>query len=303
MLGIGFKVSAVGFFLGMQSLLKAADGIPPGEMVFFRSFFAILPIVIFLGWRHELGDGLKTRRPVAHVLRGLVGVCAMGLSFFALTQLPLPEAVSISYAMPLFMVILSALVLKERVRLYRWSAVGLGLIGVGVIMWPRLSVFSGGIQNAEAASVGAIAALAAAAFSAVAMLFVRRLVDTERSPTIVLYFSLTASGIALLTIPFGWVWPSPQHLALLIGAGLCGGIGQIFLTECFRYADMSVIAPFEYVSLIFSILIGYLVFGDVPTVPMITGSLIVVAAGLSIIYREHRLGLERSGARRVSSGN
>ena len=300
MAGIGLKIISVAVFLSMASLLKASQGIPPGQLVFFRSFFAILPIVVFLVARGEFVAGLKTERPLSHLWRGLVGMGGMGFGFFALTRLPLPEAVAIQYAMPLLIVVFGALILKETVRLYRWSAVAIGMVGVGIIMWPRLTLFSGGAGPMNAIAIGAIAALVGSVFGAFASILVRKLVETERSATIVLYFSVTCSLMALVTVPFGWVWPTPGQFAMLVGAGIAGGIGQILLTESYRHADVSVIAPFEYTSLLLSIVVGYVIFGDVPTLEMLVGAVIVVAAGIFIIYREHQLGLERRKAREAS---
>ncbi|ODS95684.1 MULTISPECIES: DMT family transporter [unclassified Devosia] len=300
MTGIAFKLSSVCVFLGMSSLLKASEGVPSGQLVFFRSFFAILPIIAYLIWKGELGVGLKTKHPVSHLLRGLVGTGGMMTGFFALTQLPLAEAITISYATPLLIVVFSAVFYHEQVRLYRWSAVLVGLVGVVIIIWPRLTVFSGGISDMSGATLGAISALVAAGFAATAMVLVRKLVETERSATIVLYFSLTSSVFGLATLPFGWVMPTTEQFALLIGAGIFGGIGQILLTESYRHADMSVVAPFEYASLILSVLIGYLIFHDVPTIEMLAGGAIVVGSGLFIIYREHKLGLERKRASEVT---
>lgn len=300
MAGIGFKVVSVAVFLAMASLLKASEGIPTGEMVFFRSFFAILPIVVFLAYRRELVAGFKTERPMAHFWRGIVGVGGMASGFFALTKLPLPEAVAIGYAMPLLIVVFGALFLKEDVRLYRWGAVAVGVVGVGIIVWPRLTVFSGGGGPATDLAIGAIAGIVSAVFGAFAMMHVRNLVQTERSATIVLYFSITSSLAGLATLPLGWLWPTPAQWAMLVSAGIAGGIGQILLTEAYRNADVSVVAPFEYTSLIFSLVIGYVFFGDVPTIAMLTGALIVVAAGLFIIWREHALGIEQRKAREVT---
>ena len=260
MTGIAFKLSSVCVFLGMSSLLKASEGIPAGQLVFFRSFFAILPIIAYLIWKGELGVGLTTKHPLSHLLRGLVGTGGMMTGFFALTQLPLAEAITISYATPLLIVVFSAVFYHEQVRLYRWSAVLVGLVGVIIIIWPRLTVFSGGIADMSGATLGAASALVAAGFAATAMVLVRKLVETERSATIVLYFSLTSSVFGLATLPFGWVMPTTEQFALLIGAGIFGGIGQILLTESYRHADMSVVAPFEYASLILSVLIGYVIF-------------------------------------------
>lgn len=300
MAGIGLKLASVAAFLAMASFLKASGDLPPGQLVFFRSFFAILPIVVFLAVRRELIEGAKTGRPLSHVLRGLLGVTSMGLGFFALTKLPLPEAVAIGYAMPILIVVFGAIFLKETVRLYRWSAVAVGIIGVAIIVWPRLTVFSGGGGASSVLAVGAVAALVGSVFGAFATMQVRNLVQTERSATIVLYFSITSSVAGLLTLPFGWVWPRPEQAALLISAGIAGGIGQILMTEAYRRADVSVIAPFEYSSLILSIIVGYVFFRDIPSVEMLVGAVIVVGAGLFIIWREHALGLERRRAREVT---
>jgi drug/metabolite transporter (DMT)-like permease len=300
MTGIGLKLASVCVFLGMASLLKASQGVPAGQLVFFRSFFAILPIIVYLIYRRELIVGMKTSRPLSHLWRGLIGTGGMATGFYALTQLPLPEAITINYATPLLIVVFSAVFFHEQVRLYRWSAVLVGLVGVVIIIWPRLTVFSGGVTDMSGATLGAISALVSCCFAATAMVLVRRLVDTERSATIVLYFSVTSAVLGLCSLPFGWVMPTTEQFALLIGAGIFGGIGQILLTESYRHADMSVIAPFEYASLLLSILVGYFLFSEVPSVEMLVGGTIVVGSGIFIIYREHMLGLERKRASEVS---
>jgi len=290
--GIAFKIGSVLIFLVMSSLLKASDGVPAGELAFFRSFFAIFPVVAFLAWRGELGVGVRTRYPFGHFWRGLAGTGGMMFGFFALTKLPLPEAVTINYATPLIIVALSAIFMGEIVHAYRWSAVVVGLCGVIVIAWPRLTLLSTGLSNDT--GIGALSALAGCMCAAIAMVQVRRLVQTERSATIVFYFSVSSTLISLCTSPFGWVMPVGAQWMYLIGAGIAGGIAQILLTESYRHADMSVVAPFEYSSLIFSLAIGYLFFGDVPTIFMLVGGVIVVGSGLFIIYREHRLGLDQA---------
>ena len=174
------------------------------------------------------------------------------------------------------------------------------IVGVIIIIWPRLTVFSSGLANPSGATLGALSALLACCFAATAMLLVRRLVQTERSATIVLYFSIVSSLIGLLSLPFGWVMPTPEQLALLVGGGIAGGIGQILLTESYRHADMSVVAPFEYASLVLSIIVGYVFFRDVPTLPMLIGGVVVVGSGLFIIYREHKLGLDNAKAGEVT---
>lgn len=139
LLGIALKLGTVTGFVIMQALIKAvSDRVPPGEMVFFRSFFGIVPILLWLMWRHELRFGLRVAKPVNHVMRGVVGTTAMALSFAALAFLPLPEATALGYAAPLLTVVFAALLLGETVRVFRFSAVGLGMLGVLIVLWPKL---------------------------------------------------------------------------------------------------------------------------------------------------------------------
>jgi drug/metabolite transporter (DMT)-like permease len=299
-LAIGLKLGAVAVFLLMSSLLKGTENVPPGQLVFFRSLFAILPILAFLRYRGELAEGFKTKNPLGHLGRGLVGVGGMSCGFFALTRLPLPESIALGYATPLLIVVFGALFLGENVRLYRWGAVLVGLVGVGIMLWPRMTIFGSDAAGLDGAGVGALVALLGCVFAAFAAITVRTLVKKERSATIVLYFSILCTVLSLVTAPFGWIWPSPTQWAMLVTAGIAGGIAQILLTESFRHADVSLVAPFEYTSLLLSLAVGYVFFGDVPTPVMLAGALVVVGAGLFIIYREHQLGLERAKAGEVT---
>ena len=301
MRGIALKVVSVCIFVVMAALLKATGRIPAGQLVFFRALFAIVPVVLYLAWQRQLAAGIRTANLRGHAWRGLIGVLSMGLGFYALTKLPLPESIAIGYASPLLIVVFSALLLKERVHFYRWSAVLIGLAGVTIMLWPRLTVFSGQSPLGHEQTIGAIAALGGAVAAAFAMMQVRKLVQTERTETIVLYFFISASVISLATIPFGWVWPTPQQALFLVLAGFAGGIAQILMTASYRHADMSVIAPFEYTSLLLGLLVGYFVFGDVPTIPMLIGAAIVIASGIFVILREHRLGLDRIKAREANT--
>lgn len=299
--GIGLKIASVAIFVGMSSCIKAAGDVPAGQIVFFRSFFAIFPIVAFLAFSGELRTALHTRNPLGHVARGLVGVTAMGLGFFALTRLPLPEAITLNYAQPLFVVAFSAIFLAEHIRLYRWSAVVIGLVGVVIVSLPKLTLFGSGEAMDNRELIGVIAAFAAAAMSAIAMLLVRKLVHTERTSTIVLWFSLTASAIALFSIPLGWQPLTVVQATLLILSGFCGGIAQILMTEAYRHAEASTVAPFEYTSIILALIVGYAVFGDRPTVHIIVGGAIVIGSGIFIVWRERQLGIERRAARTAAT--
>jgi drug/metabolite transporter (DMT)-like permease len=264
--------------------------------VFFRSFFAIPVIVVWLAFRREMHVGLRTANPMAHVWRGLVGTSAMGLSFTGLGLLPLPEVTAIGYAAPILVVVFAAMFLGERVRAFRLSMVALGLAGVLVVLSPRLQAEAGTADAAQ--TLGAVVVLLAAVCAALAQVFVRKMVDTESTSAIVFYFSLTASALSLLTLPWGWAWPPAWALGLLVLAGFLGGVGQILLTSSYRHADASLIAPFEYASMILAIVVGYTVFAEVPTPAMLTGGAMIVAAGILIIWRERQLGLERARQRK-----
>ncbi len=299
--GILLKVLSVTVFVAMQTAIKLAGaGIPPGQISFHRSAFAIVPIVIYLAWRGELRDAVQTDNPLGHVKRGFLGVCAMGAGFYGLVHLPLPDAIAIGYAMPLIAVVFAAIFLKETVRLYRWTAVFVGLVGVLIISLPKLTLFADEGLGSEAA-IGAVAVLISATLGAAAMLQVRQLVREEKTATIVLFFSVTAALLSAITWFFGWADLSWRALGLLALAGFFGGLGQILLTESYRYADVSTIAPFEYISIILGSIAAYMLFSDVPTLTTILGAAIVVGAGIFIIFREHKLGLERRAARKAST--
>ena len=296
--GILLKVASVCVFVGMASLIKATAGhVPPGEAVFFRSFFAIPVIVIWLAMRRELHLGVRTSNPLGHFWRGLIGTTSMGLGFAGLGLLPLPEVTTIGYASPLLVVIFAAMFLNEKVGVYRLGAVALGMAGVLIVLSPRLTVGATGADAREA--LGAMVVLGAAFFASLAQVFVRKLVATESTATIVFWFSVTASTLSTITIFWGWVIPAPREAIFLIVAGLLGGVGQILLTSSYRLADASVIAPFEYTSMLLAIGVGFFVFGEVPTKVMLIGAAIIISAGVIIILREHYLGLERAKQRKA----
>jgi drug/metabolite transporter (DMT)-like permease len=298
--GITLKVLSVVVFVMMQACIKSAGiGIPAGQVTFYRSAFALVPIIAYLAFRKELVHAFHTNSLFGHLKRGTFGIMAMALGFYGLIHLPMADAIAIGYSMPLVAVVFAAVILKETVRLYRWSAVAVGMVGVVIISWPKLTLFSSAGAGSEQA-VGALAVLAAAVMGGFAMIQVRQLVRTEKTATIVLYFSLTAAVFSLISIPFGWAPLTGFQSFCLIASGFCGGLGQILLTESYRQADVSTVAPFEYSSIILGIGIAYALFGDVPTVSTLIGTAITVSAGIFIIYREHQLGLERKAARKAS---
>jgi len=299
--GIALKILSVVIFVMMQTCIKAAGPeVQAGQITFYRSAFALIPILAYLAWRRDLLTAVRTDRPFGHLKRGLFGIMSMVFGFYGLVHLPLPEAIAIGYASPLMAVVFAALILREQVRVYRWSAVVLGMVGVLIVSWPKLTLFGdGGLQSTQA--LGAAAVLMAAVLSGLAMVQVRQLVQTEKTPTIVFYFSLSGAVFSLASLPFGWSVLTGEQALLLIASGICGGIAQIFLTESYRHADVSAIAPFEYTSFLLGIAIAFVIFGDIPTVPMVIGTAITMAAGIFIVYRERQLGLERKAARKASA--
>jgi drug/metabolite transporter (DMT)-like permease len=290
---IGIKLASVLLLSLMSALIRAAGTtFPVGEIVFFRSAFAILPVVIIYAARGHLLAAISTARPFGHLGRGVMGIMSMFLNFAALARLPLMDATAISFAAPLITVVLAALLLSEHVRAYRWTAVSLGFVGVLVMLWPYLDI--GGLFYAgEARAVGAICAMIACFTNAGTVIQTRRLTDSETTSAIVFYFSLICALAGLVTLPFGWVMPNWIELAGLVMIGVLGGLSHLMLTESYRYAPASVVAPFDYTAMIWAFLFGFALFGELPSVFVFVGAAIVVASGLFIIWRERRLGVER----------
>lgn len=294
--GILLMVTAISLLVIMSSLLKATVRIPVGEMVFFRSFCALPVICAWLAVRGDLGAGLRVRDWRGHVLRSVCGAIAMGLGFLGLKLLPFPDVMAIRFATPILIVVFAALILGERIRLVRVTAVVTGLVGVTIVMWPRLS-----FDFADLALIGAVMTFTSAVFNALAQVFIKSMVGIERTTAIVFWFSATVSCLSLLTAPFGWVMPSGIEWVFLVGAGLIGGLGQILLTASYRYAEAATLAPFTYVSMVWALAIGYFIFDEVPTLPMLCGAALVIAAGIGIVLRERQLGIHRTADRKVQS--
>jgi drug/metabolite transporter (DMT)-like permease len=300
--GIAMKLASVVVFMTMATLIKlVADRVPAGEVVFFRSAFAMPVILVWLAATRSLGAGLRTASYIGHLWRGLAGTTAMVFSFAGYGLLPLPEVTAIGYAAPLLTVVFAAMFLGEEVRAFRILTVALGLVGVLVILSPRLGAMEtggavGGLGAREA--LGAVVVLTGAVFAALAQVFIRKLVATETTSAIVFYFSMNAAILSLVTLPFGWVRPDAVTAAILVACGLLGGVGQVLLTSAYRFADASVVAPFDYASMILALAIGYVGFDEVPTPAVIGGAALVILAGILIIWRERQLGFERARQRR-----
>lgn len=291
------KLISALMFAVMSALVRwLSETVSVGQIVFYRSAFAILPVVVIYAWRRELMAAVRTNRPLGHVGRGLISVGGMYLNFAALARLPLAEATALSFAAPLITVALAALLLKERVRIYRWSAVGVGFAGVIVMLLPHLDFTQFTANGATAGALGALFAIAAAVCNAGSVIQTRRLTDTETTSSIVFYFSLICAIAGLATYPLGWQSTSGWQLAALISTGILGGLAHLLLTESYRYAPASLVAPFDYTAILWAFVLGYVAFGEVPTPIVFIGAAIVVGAGLFVIWRERQLGLQRARA-------
>jgi len=289
---ISLKVASALIFAVMAAQVRyLGTAYPIGQVVFFRSAFAIVPVVVIYAWRRELEAAIRMGRPFGHAGRGLTAIGGMFCNFSALARLPIVDATAISFAAPLITVAMAALLLKERVRIYRWSAVIVGFMGVLVMLVPYLDLGGSTLASAGEA-VGAGFGLAGAFFNAGSVIQTRHLTKSESTSSIVFYFSLICALAGLLTLPFGWKLPSGTELAALIGIGICGGLGHIVLTESYRFAPASLVAPFDYASMLWALVLGYLAFGEFPTALGFLGAAIIVGAGLFVIWRERQLRAE-----------
>jgi drug/metabolite transporter (DMT)-like permease len=307
--GVALKVAATFVFALMSATIKTeAARYPVGEVVLFRSAFALVVLVAWLAWRGEFPAALRTRRPIGHIGRSLAGSGGMFANFVALSLLPLAAATAFTFATPLIVVVLAALVLHETVRGYRWAAVGFGFVGVIVMLSEHLG--EGASNVASAATMGALIALAGAVASAVAMIQTRRLTQSEATGAIVFYFSSLTGIVSALVLILAAVWPvgapgaafafgqrfaAPSLLDffMLAAIGLLGGAGQIMMTHSYRYADASIIAAFDYTSMLWALALGLALFGESPSPRILVGAAIVVASGVFVLWRERRLSVIR----------
>jgi drug/metabolite transporter (DMT)-like permease len=285
----------------MSALVRyLGEKYPVGQTVFFRSIFAILPVVLIYAWRNELMAAVRMVRPLGHLGRGVISIGGMFCNFSALARLPIVDATAISFTAPLITVAMAALFLKERVRMYRWSAVLLGFIGILVMLTPLF----GPSLHARAAgtALGLAFAIAGAFCNAGTVIQTRRLTQTETTSSIVLYFSLICALAGLVTWPLSamlpdwmpqWLVPTWIELAALVTVGLCGGLAHILLTESYRLAPASMLAPFDYTAMVWAFLLGYFFFDELPGAFVFAGAAIIAAAGLFVIWRQRQLRLQR----------
>jgi drug/metabolite transporter (DMT)-like permease len=281
-LGISLKLASVALFAGMTVCVKfLGPDIPAGQTIFVRGLISVA-VLALIAWRSGALHLLKTRNLRSHARRSLAGTASMFSLFNAVTMIPLADVTAISFTTPLLITVLAMIFLGERIHRFRWTALGFGFLGVLVMIGPHLSFATGN-------SLGVLTALGAATFSAIAMIFLRRMSGGEHAITITFYFSLTFMAVAALTSLQGWPSPTPTQWWLIVGAGLFGVFGQLLMTYSYRYAEASTIAPLDYSNMVMAVILGYAFFGEVPALSVWIGAPLVVGSGLIILWREYRL--------------
>lgn len=279
-LGIALKLGSVVLFAGMTLCVKfLGQAIPVGQTIFVRGALSAL-VLAMIAWRTGGLHLLKANNWRSHALRSLSGTISMFCLFAAVTMIPLADVTAISFTSPMFVTVLAMLFLGERIHRFRWTALAAGFLGVLIMLGPHLS-FAGN------SPLGALTALGAAFFSAIAMIFLRKMSGDEHAITITFYFSLTIMACAALTALQGWPVPTATQWCFIVLAGLFGVSGQLLMTYAYRYAEASTIAPLDYTNMIMAVLLGYLFFGEIPTLSIWIGAPLVVAAGLIILWREY----------------
>ena len=273
-------LSIAGFFCisVMDAVIKELSGTFGGmQLVFFRSSFGLIPVVFMVMMAGGFSI-LVTRRPLLQAVRSILATVTTFLFFTSLRYLPLGEAVALAFAAPIFLTVLAGPVLGEMVGPRRWIAVLVGFVGVLTILRPGSETFS----------PYALLPLSAAVAFSLTMLLGRKLALTDNSTSIVFYTSLGGVLASGVMIPMDWTPPTMDHLPWLVLIGLLGGFGQMLIIQAFRHAEASMLAPFEYSSIIWAILFGYLFWSEVPDDLTLVGAAIVVGAGVYIAQRESR---------------
>ena len=274
-LGFLYMFLSVCTFSVMDLLVKWSSDYPTGEVLFFRGFFGLLP-TYFLIPKNKLKTFYTTERSKEHLFRCLMGLMALIAIVIALRELPLAVVVSLSYAAPLFITVLSIFLLSEKVGVFRWLAVLIGFVGVIIIAEP-------GFKGMNYLYFLPLIFCIGMAFVTIT---IRKLSTTEPIWLISIFFTITISIAGLATIPMGWIMPNFQDFILLTLIGVTGGSANLFLTQSYKLSEVSLVAPLKYLALVFAIIFGYLIWNEVPTVKTLIGAPLVVLASLIIFRRE-----------------
>jgi|SRR5579859_1235558 len=274
--GISFMLLAVLLYGCMDAIVKyQAARYPVIEVMFFRSLFALLPLALLV-MRGGGRRALQSRQPWLQAARALIGFVSLICFFEAFALMPLADVVAIGFAAPLFVTALSVPLLGEQVGWRRWSAVLVGFAGVLIMVRPGSGLFG----------FAAIVALLGTLTYALSIIIIRRLSTTDRDAATVASFTVFAVLATGAALPFYWVTPAGSDWIMLIAMGLLGGAGQIAFTRAFALAPPVIVAPFDYANMLLATTLGYLIWGDVPTLAVLAGAVLVIASGLYIVYRE-----------------
>jgi drug/metabolite transporter (DMT)-like permease len=280
MLGIVLRLAAMTMLAVMFVFVKLASqsGVHVTESLFWRQLAGLPAVAFWLWWQDDL-PSIKTQRPAAHALRMILGLSAMSLNFTAITMLPLAQATTIGFATPVFATLFAAVLLREPTGKFRLGAVALGFVGVIIAMRPASDI----------ALSGSLVALAGALITATVAIQLRRMSRTESTGAIVFWFSLFSLvplGVATVVYGGGHSAAAWRYIA---GLSVAGAIAQILLTSAMRHAPVALILTMDYSSLIWSALLGYFVFGDIAGASIGVGAIIIIIAGLLIVWREQYL--------------
>ena len=278
-------ISVCAFSL-MDIIVKWSDDYPVGQVLFFRGFCGIIPI-LFLIPKERFLDFYKTQRPALHIKRCLAGLIAIVSIFVALRNLPLATVVSISFASPIFTTIFSIFLLKEKVGFYRWLAVFVGFVGIIIITEPGFSSFN-------IYYIYPIIFCLGLSYVAIA---IRKLSSTEPVWLISFFFSFSILIFSFFSLYQQWIMPSFIDLILLSSIGILGGIANLWLSQSYKYSEVSLVSPLKYLALVFAIIFGYLVWDEIPTIKTLMGALLVILSSFIIFRREMSLKKQLSVAR------
>ena len=259
----------------MDLIVKWSDSYPLGQVLFFRGFFGLV-FYFFIIPRERLKNFYYTKRAGLHFLRCLFGLIALISIFIALRNLPLATVVSISFAAPIFTTIFSIFFLSEKVGLYRWLAVIVGFIGIIIIAEP-------GFSSLNIYFIYPIIFCLGLSYVAIA---IRQLSTTEPIWLIALNFSAAITLVSFFTIPFGWVMPDIKDLILLSFIGIFGGAANLWLSQSYKFSEVSLVTPLRYLALVFAIIFGYFIWDEMPSIKTLVGALLVIISSIIIFRRE-----------------
>ena len=259
----------------MDLIVKWSDSYPLGQVLFFRGFFGVLLYFLIMP-RNRIKNFYYTKRPGLHFLRCFFGLIAILAIFTALRNLPLATVVSISFAAPIFTTILSIFLLSEKVRLFRWLAVIVGFVGIIIITEP-------GFTSLNIYFIYPIIFCLGMSYVAIT---IRQLSTSEPVWLISLYFSATITLASFFTIPYGWIMPNIKDLALLMSIGIFGGAANLWLSQSYKFSEVSLVTPLKYLALVFAIIFGYFIWNEVPSVKTLVGAFLVITSSIIIFRRE-----------------